>query len=425
MAAFEPFEARPVLAVAVSGGSDSLALCLLTDRWARARGGSVLAVTIDHGLRSGSAGEAAAVADWLGARGIAHAIRVWETPPSSGPLMARAREARYRLLEEICGTRCILHLLLGHTRDDQAETVLLRQAMGSGSDGLAGMPAVRETKQLRVLRPLLDVPKSRLEAVCRAAGQPWLDDPSNSDRRFARVRLRDTRFPLSHADPASVALVDDARRNGEARVEMERSVARLLGRAATVGPEGYILLDRMPLAAAPVEVAVRALSRCIRTVGGGAYPPRSRRLDNAYRAVVVKEKISRTLGGCRLATRGAAHHGLLICREPAAVAAPSPVVPGQALWWDRRFLVSVPARPDWAGEVEVRRLGTSAGRVAAWAGVPAWAAETLPSLWRGAALVAVPVFSCRQDPPNWRTLSRVPVTFAPAESISGAFFGVV
>lgn len=365
------------------------------------------------------------MADWLGARGIAHAIRVWETPPSSGPLMAPAREARYRLLEEVCAARGILHLLLGHTSDDQAETVLLREEMGSGADGLAGMPAVRETMHLRVLRPLLDVPKSRLEATCRAAGQPWLDDPSNSDRRFARGRLRHTRPLTQQGGVATATLVDSAHRHGKARVELERSVADLLGRAATVGPEGYILLDRMLLAAAPIEVSVRALARCIRTVGGGAYPPRSRRLDNAYRAIMVKGKTSRTLGGCRLATRGAAHHGLLICREPAAVAAPSPVIPGQPLWWDRRFLVSVPARLDWAGEVEVRRLGTSAGRIAARTGVPAWAAETLPSLWRGAALVAVPVFSCRQDPPNWRTLTRVPVAFSPAESVSGAFFGVV
>ena len=143
-----PFEPAPLLAVGVSGGADSLALVLLADRWARARRGSVLALTVDHALRDGSAAEAAQVGHWLAARGIAHEVLRWDGPKPATAIQETARAARYRLLGQRCAGTGILHLLLAHHRDDQAETVLLRRAQGSGRDGLAGMAAIRETDQL-------------------------------------------------------------------------------------------------------------------------------------------------------------------------------------------------------------------------------------------------------------------------------------
>ena len=174
MAPFAPFEQHPLLAVAVSGGADSLALCLLADRWARARGGAVAALTVDHGLRPAAAAEAQRVAAWLAPLGIAHRTLVWRPAPGTRNLQAAARDARYGLLEAWCRTAGCLHLLTAHHREDQAETFLLRLARGSGLDGLAAIAGVRETAHCRVLRPLLAVPRERLVAGMRERGQEWL-----------------------------------------------------------------------------------------------------------------------------------------------------------------------------------------------------------------------------------------------------------
>ncbi len=140
MATLGPFEATPALAVAVSGGPDSLALAMLAKAWSDARGGSLVALTVDHGLRPESTGEARQVGRWLKKRGIPQRILRWDGPKPGSALQAEARSARYALLTGWCRARGILHLLLGHQREDQAETVLMRLERGSGPDGLAAMP---------------------------------------------------------------------------------------------------------------------------------------------------------------------------------------------------------------------------------------------------------------------------------------------
>ncbi|MDP1966000.1 MAG: tRNA lysidine(34) synthetase TilS, partial [Reyranella sp.] len=139
MAPFEPFEKKPVVAVAVSGGRDSLALALLAHDWARVRGGAIVALIVDHGLRSGSDGEAASTRDLLAGLGIEAGVLCWSGAKPQSGLQEAARTARYRLLSDECRRRGILHLLLAHHADDQEETVTMRAARGSGLDGLAGM----------------------------------------------------------------------------------------------------------------------------------------------------------------------------------------------------------------------------------------------------------------------------------------------
>ncbi len=187
MQAFAPFESQPVIAVAVSGGPDSLALLLLVDRWARDQGGAALALTVDHGLRPDSAAEAAQVGAWAKARGIAHAVLPWTGDKPQTGIQAAARQARYRLLTEACAARGILHLAIAHHADDQAETVLFRRERGSGPAGLAGMTAARSLGAVRMIRPLLGWPKSALTQTCRHFGQDFVEDPSNRSDRFART----------------------------------------------------------------------------------------------------------------------------------------------------------------------------------------------------------------------------------------------
>ena len=146
LAAIGGFEARPLVAVAVSGGPDSMALMLLADRWARTHGGQAWGLTVDHGLRRESADEARTVASWLGARAIPHETLCWVGPKPTGGIQEVAREARYRLLTAWCRDHFCLHLLTAHHLEDQIETHLIRRHAGSGVDGLAGMSAVRELR---------------------------------------------------------------------------------------------------------------------------------------------------------------------------------------------------------------------------------------------------------------------------------------
>ncbi|HEX6841515.1 MAG TPA: tRNA lysidine(34) synthetase TilS, partial [Stellaceae bacterium] len=302
--ALAPFEPAPRVAIGVSGGADSLALALLAQAWAVAQGGAVTALTVDHGLRPEAAGEARQVGAWLGRRGIEHRILTWRGPRPSHGIQAAAREARYCLLEEWCAQSGVLHLLLAHHQDDQAETVLLRLMRGSGPDGLAGMSASVERGQCRVLRPLLPVPRARLVATLHRLGQGWVEDPSNRDHRYARARLRQALTPLAEAGLTSERLAAAAARLGRVRAALEAEVARLLARCAAIDPAGFARLDAAALAAAPAEIGARALAAVLLMVGGAAYPPRGERLERLYRRLAGGALGGgATLGGCRILPR--------------------------------------------------------------------------------------------------------------------------
>lgn len=367
MAPLGPFEAAPHLAVAVSGGPDSLALTLLAHAWAKARGGEAIGLTVDHGLRPESAAEAKAVARWLEARGIRHHILHWRGEKPQANLQAAARAARYRLFESWCRGAGVLHLLLAHQLEDQAETFLLRLGRGSGVDGLAAMAACVETAWARLLRPLLAVPRARLRATLEAVGQDWVEDPSNRDPRHARVRLRKLLPSLAPEGLEVPRLAVTAGRLGRARQALEAWAARLLAEAATLDPAGYAVVARGPLAAAPAEVGLRALARLLRCVGGGSYGPRLERLERLYRETVDEGlPKARTLGGCRLLRLGRRQaERILVCREAAAIAAEMPALPGATAGWDGRFaLAFAPRFPRARGPVRLGALG-----VAGWAEV--------------------------------------------------------
>jgi tRNA(Ile)-lysidine synthase len=338
--------------VAVSGGPDSLALCLLTERWARARGGSVTALIVDHGLRPEAGAEARRVGTWLGRRGIRHHLLVWRGAKPVTGIQAAARDARYALLGDWCRAAGVLHLLLGHHRDDQTETVALRAARGSGPDGLAGMAPVREIEGLRLLRPLLAVPKWRLLATLCAAGQGWIEDPSNQAPQFARARLRQG-APVP-GDGAARAEAWAA-----ARAVLDRRTADWFAAVARIDPAGFVTWPHRALIEAPRELARRALQQALAAVGGGDYPPRRARLERLLDALLsMLGDRGRTLAGCRVVSCG---EDLLICREPAAIAPPLGLAPDVWQRWDRRWLVRWQPGGDEARPV-VRALGTDGWR---------------------------------------------------------------
>ena len=389
-----PFERRPSLAVGVSGGADSLALTLLAADWARRRGGTVTALTVDHKLRPEAAAEARQVGSWLAGRSIAHRRLAWRGTKPRHNIQAVARAARYGLLADWCRRQGVLHLLLAHHLDDQAETLLLRLGRGSGLDGLAAIAPVAELADLRLLRPLLGVSHLRLVATLEAMEQPWIEDPSNRDPAHARVRLRALRPALAAEGLTAERLAATAHRLGRARAAVESAVGALLVRAATLDPAGYCRLDPAALAAAPEEIALRALGRALATVTGGAYGPRLDGLERLLAAIASGGLGGgRTLAGCRVVPR---QGGILICREPADIVDARWLEPGRPVLWDGRFQVALGrnaargrlrlAKLGQAGWAEIAALLTAVQQKA----VPPAVRPSLPALRRAGRLVAVP-----------------------------------
>jgi tRNA(Ile)-lysidine synthase len=402
MAGLGPFEPAPRLAVAVSGGADSLALALLANDWARARGGSVLGLVVDHGLRAASAEEAQLAVARLGARGIAARLLTLTDLHRGTALAERARAARYRALEAACAEAGILHLLLGHHRADQAETVLMRRQSGSGPDGLAGMAALVEKPSLRLLRPLLDVPSVWLRDFLRAAGMAWTEDPSNADPAALRARLRAQRGDPDGTGAATAELADEAAIHAFARAEQEARIAEILAARVRLYPEGFAVLS-------PGALPAAALAALLRTIGGAGFPPPPAGVN----ALAAAPKPA-TLGGVRLLAAGRLGPGLLILREAAAMAPP---VQAQAkAVWDGRFRL-LPGT-DLAPGTTLGALGTDASAMRARSPLPAAVLATLPALRVADALVAVPHLCYRSS-----SVSRMPVlVFAPAQAVAASPF---
>lgn len=422
MAAFAPFEPRPEIAVAVSGGPDSLALTLLLSRWVDAHGGTLRAVTLDHGIRTESADEAAWVADQLARHGIAHTTLTWRPAVPDRVTHADAREIRYERLSSWCAARGILHLTLAHHRDDQAETLLARVRTGSGPDGLAGMPAVRYGADLRLLRPLRDIPKARLEATLAAIGQPWIADPSNADTRYGRPHLRRLMPALAEYGMTAGNLAAYADAMGRTRARLDAARAELVGAAVAVFPEGYAAIDRGPVLDAHATVANAVMGRVLRCIGGRDHVPRGRRLDRLMAGLRAEPGRARTLGGCRIVPwRGQ----WLVVREPGR-APRTPVPSAGALLYDGRFRITVAGT---AGAEPTIACLSETGWAALCAHDPSLKSSRLPAVVRP----ALPALHDANGPfavPHlgWRRAPKGPLiadcTFVPRRSVGESAFTV-
>jgi tRNA(Ile)-lysidine synthase len=393
-----PFGRGARIAAAVSGGADSMALALLADTWIRERGGSLLALVVDHGLRTTSATEAADTIRRLGARDIPARLLTL-THLASGPALAeRARQARYQVLLSACADEGILHLLLGHHAADQSETVMMRALGRSGSRGLAAMPALTETPGVRLLRPLLGVPPHSLRAFLRDLRIGWIEDPSNIDMRALRSRLR--RHGATHDPDTCLALAAASRIAGHERVAADHRTARWLAAHAEIRPEGFALLPDGPM-------PVAALAALIQAITGAPYAPSH---DAVARIAASPRPV--TVAGARLLLGGRFHDGLILMREEAAIAPAVAARPG--VIWDNRFrLERAAGLPDHA---MIGSLGAESARFRRASRLPAAVLRTLPAIRCGNLLAAVPHLVY----PDSITCARMRVVFSPVRPVAGA-----
>ncbi len=328
--------------IALSGGADSTALAHLSAPLQACGEAEILALTVDHGLRPEAATEARRAGGFARALGVPHRVLTWDGQKPVSGVQAAARAARYRLLIEAAESFGASAIMTAHHADDQDETVLMRMKRGSGPRGLSAMAetslvAAGAGPAIVLARPLLGFRKSDLAALLRANGQAFIDDPSNADPSFERVRVR-REMAAADAAPGFDALIDLSRRAAQAAADDERHErAAFEERGGEFHPWGGASFTSQDAPCDPALVA-----RLIHAVGGGEHRPDHDRAGEAMGLVASGRRAS--LGGALVRQwRGRTW----ILREPAAVlgragVAPTGVVnlaPGARLCWDRRFVV--------------------------------------------------------------------------------------
>lgn len=409
--------------LAVSGGPDSMALMVLAAAWrarvAASAGPRISVVTVDHGLRAESRSEAEIVGEVARSLGLAHEILTWNGPKPHTGLPMAAREARYRLLEDyaLASGGESTAVVTAHHRDDQAETFAMRLARGAGLDGLSGMRserALRDGSPVVLARPLLDVSKSRLIATLTARGIIYSLDPTNSDLRYERARVRSLLSALECAGLSPQALSTSARRLGDAREALdyaERIFTASL--SLSFGNEVFATLDRRAFEAGPAFLRQKLMTRLIARYGGASPKPQLSEIEELVARMQRDGASAATLGGVEISCGTRA---IRVWREAGRLQKTEVALPSGATHiWDGRFVLrwwaetaQLPVRQENDTAVlTLKPLGQKGyaavvPRLARGRRPPARAASALPSFWAGDELVAVPslaAFAAADAPP--------------------------
>ncbi len=348
-------------------------------------GWQVHAVTVDHGLRPEAADEAAFVAGFCSSLNIPHETVKWTGWDGRGNLQDRARRARYALIAGWAGRQRVSHVALGHTANDQAETFLMRLARGAGVDGLASMQESWAARGTHWWRPLIGQSREDLRIYLRQNHIDWIDDPSNEDERFDRVKARKALAVLEPLGISEKSLAVAARHLLSAKQAFDEICADF-AKEHVHEAGGDLLCPRQHLAGLPVDVGRRLISGAVRWITGAEYPPRARSIGNIHRALISGQfrDCTHTLSGCRISV---SRDSVRFSREARAVGGLECPTPGL---WDDRWRFTGPHAPG----LTVRALGAEGLTLCPdWrdAGMPRASLIASPAVWKGAELVAAPL----------------------------------
>ena len=384
------------VAVAVSGGGDSIALLHLMHR--EAAQATLHAVTVDHGLRAQSAAEALGVAAFCQGLGIPHTTLHWRDHSQTGNLMDRARTARTRLITDWAQRNEISQIALGHTADDQAETFLMGLARAAGLDGLAGMRS-RWLGESGLIwqRPLLAHSRASLRDYLRRHSIPWVDDPTNDDDSYTRVKARKVLAALAPLGLTVQNLTTSISHLATAQQALQHGLSAAIAAHVTT-PCGAVFIDGTGFASLPPDLQRRLLMAAIGWLSADPYPPRSAKQVHLLAAML--DGRDATLNGCRFrATRG----GIVATREAKAVAKTVSLTTEP---WDNRWHLDGPHAPD----LTLRALGAEGLSLCKnWreSGISRDALLVSPGVWRGDALISAPLAGFN---PEWT--ATIPIAFA-------------
>jgi tRNA(Ile)-lysidine synthase len=390
----EAFMPHPpsLMGVAVSGGSDSMAMLHLLHQFSKVHHIELYAVTLDHRLRAEAADEAAYVAEYCAELGIVHETLEWKGWDGRGNLQQAARDARYSKISEWALRHDIKTVAMGHTADDQAETVLMRLSRRSGVDGMTGMQSRALRHGVTWVRPLLRTRRAALRAYLVKEQIVWHDDPSNEDQSYDRIKARKALELLAPLGINIEGLTDVAAQMREARKALEWHSFIAAKEIATV-KAGAIVLSERGMRVLPDEIQRRLLNKAICWVSGSEYGPRRDALANIMGA--LKNGMAGTADGCHVRRISGA---IWVFRELNAVQGASTSV---TELWDDRWTLSPTFGHINCEDLQVRVLGMDGiEQCPDWrlSGNPHVVVLSSPSVWRGDTLVAAPLAGYAQ---NW------------------------
>ena len=372
------------LGVAVSGGGDSMALLDLMLRQGGEAGVSVEAVTVDHGLRPEARDEAAMVEAFCSAHGASHSVLHWDGWDGRHNLQAQARKARYELIADWATRSELDCVALGHTRDDVAETFLMRLSRAAGVDGLAAMEQRFDRFGVTWIRPLLRLRRGDLRDYLKACGISWAEDASNEDERFDRVKARKILAALEPLGIDAESLGQTSDHLHAARRALQHYTCQEAEQRIVLEDRGDLILTFDASDSIPDEIMRRLLVAGIQWVSGAHYPPRNASVNELDAAIARVG--SHTLGGC-VVSLDERNNRIRIAREWNAVK--DAVVPSSDVW-DGRWRLAGPCAPD----LEIRALGAAGLESCCdWrdSGMPRTSLLASPAVWRGKELVSAPV----------------------------------
>jgi tRNA(Ile)-lysidine synthase len=395
MASFGPFEERPTLAVAISGGPDSMALLLLAADWCHQQEGKVIALTVDHRLRETSTEEALQVNQWVEERGIEHHILTWHHKDIITGIQKKAREERYRLMADFCLQQGILHLLTAHHSQDQLETFFQRLAQGSGLKGLQGILPQKYMLFGRLLRPLLKIPPQNLKDFLQEKKCPFLEDPSNTNPRFSRVRWRQL-LPVLEKEgvtPQKLCFTLDFLHK-DTHI-LEEILTEALARTTTFDSFGLAHVSITKLEHYSIDLIIHIFRHILKAISGEDYPPKFEAVYRLVRRLNISDTENKgptTLQGCYIHKK---KKEFLIGREYKVLKNKISIFNHEGIAvWDNRFKLTC-SDSLLISKGQVRALGVEGIQILQKediipSSIPSPFLKTLPGIWINNKLIACP-----------------------------------
>ena len=384
------------IALAVSGGPDSTAMMQIAALSKKLKNSNVTVIVIDHGLREESKNEANIVCKNAKLLGFKFKILKWNGVKPKTRVQEIARKTRYKLMTSWCKKKGIEKLFLAHHLDDQVETFLMRLGKGSGVDGLAVMDFVTETSSLKLVRPFLEIPKTRFIEILGITNLEWISDPSNFNSDYKRSRIRKILPILSKEGINSKQIGLVIKRMRSAKDALNSQTNTLLKKyLSNVDNVAYFLNKEFFKDTKEKEILLRALEKIFMNISGSIYPPRRNKLENILSWILENNNVkAKTLTGVVVRKRKSE---FIFYREPDDCYKSVNIRPLTSRYscWDDRFFL----KANKSNNLQIRALGDVGITILkeekilkrqGFQNVPLSAWKTVPGVWSKKRLISVP-----------------------------------
>ena len=391
------------IALAVSGGPDSTAMMQIAALSKKLKNNNVTVIVVDHGLREESKNEANIVGQNAKLLGFKFKILKWDGVKPKTRIQEIARKTRYKLMTSWCKKKGIEKLFLAHHLDDQVETFLMRLGKGSGVDGLAVMNYVTEISSLKLVRPFLEIPKTRFIKILSITNLEWISDPSNFNSDYKRSRIRKILPILSKEgiNSKQIGLVIKRMRSAKDALNTQTNIL-LKKYLSNVDNVAYFLNKELLKDAKEKEILLRVLEKIFMNISGSIYPPRRNKLENILSWILKNNNIkAKTLTGVVVRKRKSE---LIFYREPDDCYKSVNIRPLTSRYscWDDRFFL----KANKSNDLQIRALGDVGIKILkeekilkrqGFQNVPLSAWKTVPGVWSKKRLISVPTLGyCKQ-----------------------------